>query len=160
MPPRSQLILGQWRTAIETAAREVATYALSMSGATIRDPVGLDATATMIGAHIPLVGAGQAFDLALVATPDGCQALSRAILQIGPGPALPAADVADAVGEIVNMLAGSMKRKLSGFGADLTLGLPIFIHGYMQPTNRLSVIAFPTLFGTIPTIVLISGHRD
>ena len=160
MPPSSKIILGQWRTALETAAKEVATYALSVSGAVIKDPVGLETTTAMIGAHIPLVGSGQAFDLALVATADGCQALSRAILQIGPGPALRDAEVADAVGEIVNMLAGSMKRKLSGFGADLTLGLPIFIHGYLQPTDRLSVIAFPTRFGTIDTIVLVAGHRD
>src|SRR4030095_11441657 len=53
-------------------------------------------------------------------------------------PPLRDAQVADAVGEIVNMLAGSMKRKLSGFGADLTLGLPIFIHGFLQPSARVS----------------------
>jgi hypothetical protein len=156
----SKLPLGQWRTAIGTAATEVATYALSMSGAAIKDPVGLNAASAMIGAHIPLVGSGQAFDLAVVATPAGCQALARAILQLGPGPELPARDVADAVGEIVNMLAGAMKRKLSGFGADLALGLPIFIHGYLEPSERLSVIAFPILFGTIETIVLITAHRD
>src|ERR1043165_9505080 len=151
MPTPSKIILGQWRTAIETAAKEVAAYALSMPNAVIKDPVGLEAASSMIGVHIPLVGTGQAFDLALVATNDGCHALSRAILQIGPGAPLRDAEVADAVGEIVYMLAGSMKRKLSGFGADLTLGLPIFIHGYLQPTDRLSVIAFPTRFGTIDT---------
>ena len=160
MPTRSKIVLGQWRTAIETAALEVATYALSIPSVAIKDPVGLEAVTTMIGAHIPLVGSGQAFDLGLISSAEGCQALSRAILQIGPGPDLPARDVADAVGEIVNMLAGSMKRKLSGFGAHLTLGLPIFIHGYLQPSERLSVIAFPAVFGTIETIVVITAHRD
>jgi hypothetical protein len=159
MPTSSKLTLGHWRTAIEAAAREVATYALSFSSSVVKDPVALEAATAMIGAHIPLVGTGQAFDLALVATADGCQALSRAILCMGPGPALRDAEVADAVGEIVNMLAGSMKRGLSGTGADLTLGLPIFIHGYLQPTDRLSVLAFPTQFGKIETIVLVAGHR-
>jgi hypothetical protein len=160
MPTPSKIIPGQWRTAIETAAKEVATYALSMPGVVIKDPVGLEAASSMVGAHIPLVGTGQAFDLALLATADGCHALSRAILQLAPATPLRDGQVADAVGEIVNMLAGSMKRKMSGFGADLTLGLPIFIHGYLQPTERLSVIAFPTRFGKIDTIVLIAGHRD
>ena len=160
MPTPSKLMLGPWRVAIEAAATEVATHALSLPGAIVKDPVGLDATVAMIGAHIPLVGAGRAFDVALVASADGCQALARAILCMGSGQAISDAEVADAIGEIVNMLAGSMKRKLSGFGADLTLGLPIFIHGYIQPTDRLSVIAFPTRFGTIDTIVLVAGHRD
>jgi hypothetical protein len=159
MPTSSKLTLGHWRAAIEAAAKEVATYALSLSSSAVKDPVALEAAATMIGAHIPLVGSGQAFDLALVASSDGCQALARAILSMGPGPALRDAEVADAVGEIVNMLAGSMKRCLSGVGPDLTLGLPIFIHGYLQPTNRMSVIAFPTWFGKIETIVLVAGHR-
>jgi hypothetical protein len=159
MPTSSKLTVGHWRAAIEGAAREVATYALSFSRAVVKDPVGLEAATAMIGAHIPLVGAGQAFDLALVASADGCQALSRAILSMGPGPALRDADVADAVGEIVNMLAGSMKRGMSGLGADLALGLPIFIHGYLQPTDRLSVIAFPLQLGTIDTILLVAGHR-
>jgi Chemotaxis phosphatase CheX len=159
MSTSSKLTVGHWRTAIEAAAREVATYALSFASSVVQDAVPLDAATAMIGAHIPLVGTGRAFDIALVAPADGCQALSRAILCMGPGPALRDADVADAVGEIVNMLAGSMKRGLSGIGADLTLGLPIFIHGYIQPTDRLSVIAFPTRFGKIDTIVLVAGQR-
>jgi len=163
MPTSSKLTLGHWRSAIQAAAKEVATYALSYASAVVKDPVGLEAATAMIGAHIPLVGSGsgsgQAFDLALVASADDCQALSRAILCIGPGPALRDAEVADAVGEIVNMLAGAMKRGLSGLGADLALGLPIFIHGYLQPTDRLSVIAFPTRFGKIDTIVLVAGQR-
>jgi hypothetical protein len=161
MPTSSKLTLGHWRSAIQAAAKEVATYALSFSGAVVKDPVGLEAATAMIGAHIPLVGSGsgRSFDLALVASADDCQALSRAILCMGPGPALRDAEVADAVGEIVNMLAGSMKRGLSGLGADLALGLPIFIHGYLQPTDRLSVIAFPIRLGKIDTIVLVTGHR-
>ena len=69
-----------------------------------------------------------------------------------------AAEVADAVGEIVNMLAGSVKRRMSG-DRDLELGLPIFLHGYIQPTDKLTVVALPTRFGTIETMVLIAGQR-
>ena len=160
MSTSPKLSPAQWRAAIDGAAREIATYALSFPDAVVQDPVGIESTVSMIGAHIPMIGGGQAFDLALVASPAGCQALSRAILCMAEGAAVRDAEVADAVGEIVNMLAGSMKRKLSGLGADLTLGLPIFIHGYLQPTDRLAVTAFPTRFGTIDTIVLIAGHRD
>jgi len=158
MSKSSKLTLAQWRTAVESAAGEIATHALSFDGAVVHDPVGLECAASMIGAHIPVIGAGQAFDLALVASADGCQALSRAILCMGDGPALRDAEVADAVGEIVNMLAGSVKRRMAGQGADLVLGLPLFLHGYIQPTDRLAVLVLPTRFGPIDTMVLIAGQ--
>jgi hypothetical protein len=154
----SRISLAQWRTAVDGAAREVATYALSLPGAVVQDPVGIECAAAMIGAHIPLVGGGQGFDFALVSSAEGCQALSRAILCRPAGAALRDAEVADAIGEIVNMLAGSVKRRLAGPRAELVLGLPIFLHGHLQPTDRMLVIALPTRFDTIDTIVLIAGQ--
>jgi len=154
----SKLTLAQWRAAVEGAATEIATYALAQTGAVVQDPVDSERASAMIGAHIPMLGGGQAFDLALVASPEDCKALSRAILCQPPGAPLKDAEVADAIGEIVNMLAGSVKRRLSG-QRDLELGLPIFLHGYIQPSERLSVIALPTRLGTIDTMVLIAGQR-
>jgi Chemotaxis phosphatase CheX len=154
-----KLSLAQWRAAVEGAAGEIATYALSLPGAVVQDPVGLECASAMIGAHIPVIGGGQAFDLALVASADGCLALSRAILCMDGAAPLRDAEVADAVGEIVNMLAGAVKRRMSGQGAELVLGLPLFLHGYIQPTDRLSVLTLPTRFGTIDTMVLIAGQR-
>jgi hypothetical protein len=154
----SKITLAQWRAAVEGAATEIATYALAQAGAVVQDPVDSERACAMIGAHIPMLGGGQAFDLALVASPEDCKALSRAILCIGPAAPLKDAEIADAIGEIVNMLAGSVKRRLSG-QRDLELGLPIFLHGYIQPTERLTVIALPTRLGTIDTMVLIAGQR-
>jgi len=155
----SKLTLAQWRTAVEGAATEIATYALSQPGAVVQDPVGAERACAMIGAHIPMIGGGQAFDLGLVALAEDCKALSRAILCAAPDAPLRDAEVADAVGEIVNMLAGSVKRRMSGLRVDLELGLPLFLHGYIQPSDRLTVIALPTRFGTIDTMVLIAGQR-
>jgi hypothetical protein len=155
----AKLTVAQWRTAVEGAANEIATYALSFSGAVVQDPVDLARATAMIGAHIPLVGAGLAFDLALVSSAEGCLGLSRAILCAGPTAPLKDTEVADAVGEIVNMLAGAVKRRMSGHRADLELGLPIFLHGYIQPTDRLSVLSLPVRFHTIETMVLIAGQR-
>jgi hypothetical protein len=149
MSTSSKISLAQWRTAVEGAAKEIASYALSLPTATVGDVVGLEHAVAMIGAHIPMVGGGQAFDLALVSSPSGCQALSRAILGLPDTAPLRNAEVADAVGEIVNMLAGTVKRRLSGIGAELVLGLPLFLHGYIEPTDRLMVLVLPTRFGAI-----------
>jgi hypothetical protein len=156
MSTSSKVSLAQWRTALEAAAKEIAAYALSLPSATVGDPVGLEHAVAMIGAHIPLVGGGQAFDLALVSSPTGCQA----ILGLPDTAPLRDAEVADAVGEIVNMLGGTVKRRLAGIGAELVLGLPLFLHGYIQPTDRLMVLVLPTRFGAIETMVLIAGHRE
>jgi hypothetical protein len=159
MPTSSKITLAHWRSAVEGAATEIATRALSLPGATVADPVGPEAAAALIGAHIPMLGSGQAYDLALVSTPAGCQALARAILYMADGAPVTDAEVADAVGEIVNMLGGTVKRRIAGLGAELELGLPLFLHGHIQPTERLTVIALPTRFGAIETMVLIAGQR-
>jgi CheY-specific phosphatase CheX len=154
-----KLTLAQWRVAIEGASQEIATNAFSFPGAKVSDPVSHQAAAAMIGAHIPVLGSVGAFDLALVSSPEGCQALSRAILYASPDQVLKDTEVADAIGEVVNMLAGSVKRRLTGLGAELELGLPIFLHGYIQPTDRLSVVALPTKFGPVDAMVLITGQK-
>src|SRR5262245_47632015 len=106
--PSSKITLRDWRTALEGAATEIATRALSLPGVVALDPVGAEASADLIGAHIPLVGGGEAFDMALVSSAKGCEALARAILSLGAGPTIGDAVIVDAVGEIVNMLAGAM----------------------------------------------------
>jgi Chemotaxis phosphatase CheX len=156
----SKITLAQWRTAVEGAAGEIASYALSFSGAKVQDPVGIECTMALIGAHLPLIGDGHAYDLALVASPESCRALARAILCMAPDAPVRDAEVADAIGEITNMLGGGVKRRLLGASAgDLLLGLPIFLHGYIEPTDRMIVTCLPTKLGTIATIVLIAGHR-
>jgi hypothetical protein len=160
MSTPSKLTLGQWRTAVEGAATEIATRALSFPGVVVQDPVGAERSAAMIGAHIPLIGGGQAFEMSLVSSEEGCEALSRAILCLTAGPALREVEIVDAIGEIVNMLAGSMKRRLAGHGAHLALGLPIFVRGYLQPSDRLSLITLPIRFGPIDTMVTVAGNRS
>jgi hypothetical protein len=55
------------------------------------------------------------------------------------------------------MLGGTVKRRSTG--CELVLGLPRFIHGYIEPSDRLTVLTLPTRFGTIDTMVLIAGQR-
>ena len=157
--PTTKITLAQWRAAVDGATNEIASYALSFSGAIVQDPVGLERAIELIGAHIPLIGEGHAFDMALVASPESCKALARAILCMAPDAPVKDAEVADAIGEIVNMLGGGVKRRMSGHGAELVLGLPIFLHGYIQPTERMIVTALPVRMGTIDTMVLIAGSR-
>jgi hypothetical protein len=132
-----KLSIAHWRAAIQGAANEIATYALSLRCAIVKDPIGAERANKLIGAHIPLLGGGQAHELALVSTADGCAALARSMLGVAAGAALRDREVADAVRELVNMLGGAMKRRLSAQIADLALGLPIF-RGHIQRATELS----------------------
>jgi hypothetical protein len=154
------LSIAHWRAAIQGAANEIATYALSLRCAIVKDPIGADRASKLIGAHIPLLGGGQAHDLALVSSADGCAALARSMLGVATGAPLRDQEVADAVRELVNMLGGAMKRRLSVQIADLALGLPIFLHGHPQRSDRQSIIALPARFGEVDTIVLVTGPSD
>jgi CheY-specific phosphatase CheX len=156
----SRFTTQQWRDAVRGAASEISRYALGFDGATVAEPAPepAAATASMIGAHIPLVGS-QSFEISLVATRESCQALAGAVLGMGTEAELAAAIVADAIGEIANQLAGGVKRRLASNGGDLELGLPVFVNGSVEPTGRQSVTALPTKFGAIAAMVVIVGPK-
>jgi hypothetical protein len=143
------------RAAIQQAAGDLANTLLGYASCVVSDPAPVDATAAMIGAHVALVGSSQSFDIALVASPAGCLGLAQAILQAGDSP-VKDKDIADAVSELVNMMAGTIKRHLA---SDSEIGLPMFIRGSIQPTDRLTVTAFPVKLGPVQAYVLIAGER-
>jgi CheY-specific phosphatase CheX len=149
-----------WVDAVTGAAREIATYQLGFATGTASTAgTRVPPDPMMIGAHVALVGSGQNYELALVATPEDCAALARAMLASAKPAALSATDVVDAVGELVNMMAGAVKRRMHRHGLDFELGLPVPIKQAVQPTDGTSVLALPTQFGPIQTHVLVIGRR-
>ena len=61
------------------------------------------------------------------------------------------ADIADAVGELVNIVAGGVKQRMQDAAGGLRLGLPVFIHGYVQPTQQLEVSLASARIGEVDT---------
>lgn len=147
-----------WQEAIAQSANEIAMYALGELETRVEHPIAVTHDVSCsAGAHIPLLGGSQPLELAIVSSPDGCEALARAMLGTD-GPLTPA-EIADALGELVNMLAGGVKRRLQAHGTELELGLPIFIRGHVEPTDRVSIVALPIDFGPTKTRVLTIGRR-
>ncbi len=156
--PRPSVTQPQWRDAVLGAATEIAQHALAMTGARFAASEHV-ATGALVGAHIPLVGGERPYELQLVGALETCQALARSILMMGPTDAIKPAEVADAVGEIVNMLAGGVKRRLGAGGSELELGLPVFVNGTTVPTGKQSVVTFPLVLGTHDVTVVIVGVK-
>ena len=147
--------LACWHTAIAAAALEIATYALGSCTAEVSAAVEMDATG-LIGAHLPLLGGPHALEIALVGTPDNCRALAAAMLQTTTPESLSVADIADAVGETLNMIGGIVKRRV---GNELEIGLPVVMIGHIRTTERISVTV-PAKFGTIQMYVQLIGRRS
>lgn len=105
----------------------------------------------MAGAYIPLLAEDQTLQLALLATPDGCAGLSRLLLGLEPADEVSDADVADAVGELVNIVAGGVKQRMQHSSGPLRLGLPVFINGFVQRTQQLEIALASARLGLVDT---------
>ena len=150
--------LDEWMAVMAQAAGDIARGALGWPGCQVSDEPCVPAPTC--GAYVPLIDHGAQLQIGLVADDEGCQLLARALLGLSEGePPVPPADVADAVGEIVNMLAGGLKRRMQGRIGSLVLGLPIFIRGYVEATEKLEIARARVQLGPVTALALVLRHR-
>jgi len=82
------------------------------------------------GSCISLVGPGKSWNLALFGSAASCRIMGRALLGMDADEEIGNEELADALGEILNMMAGVAKRKMPGADSQsLQLGLPMFLAG-------------------------------
>jgi Chemotaxis phosphatase CheX len=150
----------EWLSALEAELIVLAKNALGLPPVRVTMRGGAP-PATMEGAYLGFICSEGAYQIGLAATPEGCQAFARGLLSSAPSdPALPQADVADAVCEIVNMLAGGVQRRIRQLsGLQVGLGLPTFFHGAVQPTERLGVSVAEVRVGELPAALLVLHPR-
>jgi hypothetical protein len=150
--------LGSWLADLEGAFAEAASTALGFPGMSVtghhEQPPALH------GAYLGLVGPAGALQIGLASSPGGCQALAKGLMGMGPDEApLPDAEVADAVCEIINIVAGAFKARVRDRANPLQMGLPVFIQGAVQPTERIAVRVAEVTFGDVPAVLLLVHPR-
>jgi hypothetical protein len=148
-----------WRAAVVAAAGEIAMYSLAMPSAYVGEAIEGPDEDGLVGAHIPLLGGSEPLELALVGSTAACRALAAAMWQIGDDATPSQSETADAIGEIVNMLAGSVKRRMKTAGVDLELGLPIFTLGKIVPSAQQTILTMPVRFGEVDVFAQVIGPR-
>lgn len=159
LPAARKIVLEDWLAAMTEMAREVATTSLGFDGCE-RQGVRQELPADSAGSYIPVVSPDNSIQIALVATAGDCMRLAQALLGSGPDEGdLSPGDLADAVGEIINIMAGGVKRILRGQDAALALGLPIFIYGHVQSTAVLEYTIADITLGPIPAMFVVLRHR-
>jgi CheY-specific phosphatase CheX len=113
-----------------------------------------------MGAHIALVGERETAQLGLISSQEGCWNLARAFLGMERDESLSEEDMADALEEIINILAGGVKRRLIALDSSLKMGLPFFIQGHIMatPAQDRAIAAFRLGVVEGHLIVLRSRH--
>jgi len=120
-----------WLTAAQQALCSVATSALAFDEAVITEP-RVAVPTTLYGAMISIVGDTESIELAISSTTAVGQRLTKALLMEDGPDDLPESDVVDSLGEIANMIAGGVKKRLAPDRPGLRLGLPLFIDGTVE----------------------------
>lgn len=151
--------ISAWVEALEQSAVEVAALALGFERC---DVVGKESAtpATVAGAYLPLFGrTGQSLYIGWLASAEACGVLARGLLGFARDEAIADVDVADAMGEVVNVLAGGLKRRMLPSVHPLSLGLPIFSAAPMTPIHS-TIYATQLRCGNVDShLVLVTGAR-
>jgi hypothetical protein len=123
--------------ALADAASEVAATVLAGAAfQALETPLGYGSGH---GAYLSLVTPEEPIQVALLAAPADCQVLAKALLGMEAADEdLPGGDVSDAMCEIINIVAGGLKRRVSERMA-VTLGLPMFVAGHPLPNQSQEV---------------------
>jgi CheY-specific phosphatase CheX len=95
--------------------------------------------ACLLGAFIQVVCAEGPVLLGLTSSTENCENLARLMLGMEPGEPIPELDAFDAIAEMINIIAGSLKTKLASPVGNIELGLPVFLSGKLRAIGRIAV---------------------
>jgi Chemotaxis phosphatase CheX len=157
-PPNGNIVsMQEWMEYFKQATNDVASSALRF------DPKAMPATAAGAppppvrpGAYISIVSEQTSMNLGLATSRDGCQALARGLLGLhsSHGP-LSEAEVGDAVSEVVNIIAGKVKSRMTERDDSLQLGFPMFVNGEIQMLGGMEREVADVNIGPVPCQLLV-----
>lgn len=153
--------MADWLAVAVESAAETATGALACEAAEQVGGVERLLPDDTAGAYVPIIAGNERLLVGLLSSDAGCQDLSRRLLGMEPEEVPSGDDVADAVGEIVNIVAGVVQRRVAGRMPVLELGLPFFIRGQVVASDKQEVaVAAMQLDGVRADLVLVRGHLN
>ncbi len=150
-------MLNPWIVAARGAAVDVFDQALSLRGRALDTGV---LTLGSVGALIPIVSELSPVQIGVFASEPDCTRLARALLYAAPTDPITRAEMIDAMCEIANMLAGSVKARVTGYATHAALGLPTFVHGPVEAATSTAVDVVPIAVDDLVTYVVIVRAID
>jgi Chemotaxis phosphatase CheX len=107
------------------------------------------------GSLLPVQKGSESLHLGVLSDKQGCIALTRGLLQMDADEEIGDEDIADAVGEIVNIVAGVMQRALDGDGEGVTLGYPVYVRGEIIAPHKSETLCATLNFGPARADIII-----
>jgi hypothetical protein len=146
-----------WLGDLEVAFGEIAEAALGLSAIEVTER-GDQAPVAWQGAYLGLIGPAGGLQIGVASDAAGCQRLAKGLLGIDGGEALPDGEMADALCEIVNIVAGAFKGRVRDRAA-LQMGLPVFFHGAVQATDHVATSVACVRAGGVPAALVLVHPR-
>lgn len=146
--------LDKWLEAVEGGLRDLARDGMGHEHLEVVSH-GTEIPEDMPGAFIPLLAPEESVQVGLVSSPEGGKAMARLLLQMGPNDELSQSDLTDALGEAANMLAGFVKRNMQDHVASVHLGLPLYVNGHLETTERVRAVVTHLKMGDIPLAIIV-----
>jgi CheY-specific phosphatase CheX len=139
-----------WLDAVIAATDETAEQFLDLGKIEVlarSDSLPEVATASLVS----LTSDSTSVMVGVAASPEACQVISKSLLGMELDEEdLPLDDVIDALGEMANIVAGSVKQRIVDVGGESTvLGLPLVLQGKPLITNRHWVLSAECIIGPI-----------
>jgi len=156
----------EWMEYFRQATQEVVSTALkfessskSEKGARVepRPKAGTAAKddAPRPGAYIAILSDNASMHLGISATAEGCRTLARSLLGYHSTQDVSEREAGDAVSELMNIIAGKVKSRVSERDQTLRLGLPMFIQGRIQETGSMERQASEIMVGPVACQLLV-----
>jgi hypothetical protein len=146
--------LAVWQGAVEAGLKDLARDGMGFPEVAILERTA-SIPVSMPGAFIPLIGPSESVQIGLVSSEAGCRRLAQALLQGDEQLELSAADMADALGEAVNILAGFVKRNIIESVHPVQLGLPLFVNGHLETSDRVRAAVTHLTVGPVRAALVI-----
>ena len=157
--PTTVQYLQQWLDALKQSTHELTQTTLGLQGCTTISRQDSLPWQNTVGAYVPCINHEHKIQLGLVTTPEGCNLLARTLLGLSEEDPLEEEDKVDAIREIVNILGGMCKTKIGGNASASSMGLPIFINGYVQLTKEQSSASELVALGDLHCyLIVIQGQ--
>lgn len=140
--------LQEWLDCLAQVAKEYA-------GSHLRFEAGTSTPAKAEGGprpsvYVAILGDKSSMHLGLTTSSEGARALARAFLGLRGKEDIADRDVVDGMSEILNILAGKVKSRMSARDKSLRLGLPIFVAGAVGHGEGTEKAVVDVTMGPVP----------
>lgn len=123
-----------WMNDVSAAAQTIAASALGVQEMAWQHLPQAEVPGNLCGVYIPLLTEQYALHLGLLGQHAACSHLAKALLGMSSDESIADdSELFDAVGEIVNMMAGEVKARVAD-NTKLSLGVPLALAGKVFPS--------------------------